>query len=886
MRPDDSAPAPAPVLLADYAPPPYLIDTVRLTFELEPQATRVTAALAMRRNPAAPAEAPQDLRFDGRGLRLLAASLDGRPLPAANLALDEESLTVPAALIPQGGAFLWECVTEIAPVSNAALEGLYMSKGMYCTQCEAQGFRKITYFLDRPDVMAVYEVRIEAERSSCPVLLSNGDPVARGELPEGRHFAEWRDPHRKPSYLFALVAGNLVSHEDRFTTASGKPVDLRIYVRPGDEDRCAYAMDSLKRAMTWDEEAYGCEYDLGLFMIVAVDDFNMGAMENKGLNIFNSKYVLASPETATDATYVNIESIVAHEYFHNWTGDRVTCRDWFQLTLKEGLTVFRDQKFTQDQRSRAVHRIADVIALRGRQFDEDAGPLAHPPRPRSYLEINNFYTATVYEKGAEIVGMLHRLLGPEFYRKATDLYLGRHDGEAATLEQFLACFEEVSGRDLKQFFRWWTQAGTPRLKVSEAYDPEARRYALTVAQQVPPTPGEPKKEPLHVPLAVGLLGANGAPLEIGGEGEDQTRILELTAPEQVFVFEGIAEKPVLSFLRDFSAPVIVERETEAADRAFLLIHDPDPFNRWEAGRDFARSTLRGLIREARSGAAPAGGEDYAEALAAALADSRLEPAYKALLLATPGAEEMASEAARRGETADPDAIHAAKAHLTRLLARRLEPALRAAYAEFAAPEPYSPDAASAGRRALKNAALGYLARLDGDLAARQFASAANMTDEAAALSALVAADAPQAEAALARFHERWRKDPQLLDDWFLRQTQAPRADLVERLEALTRHPDFEWRTPNRFRALIGGFMANHWRFHAADGSGYRFAAHWIGRMDLLNPQISARIAKGFESWRRYDETRQAQARAAMNDMLRAERKPSKNLYEILGKILG
>ncbi len=885
MRLEDAAPAPKVVRLADYAPPPFLIESVRLTFDLSPQATRVTAALAMRRNPATASQGPQPLRLDGRELKLLAAAIDGRPLPQANLLIDAESLTLPAELTPQDRPFLWESVTEIAPEANTALEGLYMSKGMYCTQCEAQGFRKITYFLDRPDVMAAYEVRIEADKADFPVLLSNGDPVAQGDLPEGRHFALWRDPHLKPSYLFALVAGNLVSHDDHFTTASGKPVDLKIYVRPGDEDRCAYAMDSLKRAMTWDEEAYGCEYDLGLFMIVAVDDFNMGAMENKGLNIFNSKYVLASPETATDGTYVNIESIVAHEYFHNWTGDRVTCRDWFQLTLKEGLTVFRDQQFTQDQRSKAVHRIADVAALRGRQFDEDAGPLAHPPRPNSYMEINNFYTATVYEKGAEIVGMLHRLLGPELYRRATDLYLKRHDGEAATLEQFIVCFEEVSGRDLKQFFRWWTQAGTPRVKVSEHYDPEAKRYTLTLSQQVRPTPGEPVKETLHIPVAVGLLGANGAPLEIGGEGEEQTRLLELTEAEQSFVFDNIPEQPTLSILRGFSAPAILDREAETATQAFLLTHDRDAFTRWEAGRDFARATLRSLVREAKSGGALTGGEDYAQALGAALADSRLDPSYRAQLLAIPGADEMAAEAAQSGEPADPEAIHRARAHLASLIAERLKPSLTALYAEFGAPEPYRPDAAGAGRRAIKNVALGYLARSDGALALRQFESATNMTDQSAALAALVGADAPEADSALAAFHAQWKANPQLVDDWFLRQALAPREDLLARLEILTQHPDFDWRNPNRFRSLIGGFMANHWRFHAADGSGYRFAAGWLGKIDPANPQIAARMAKGFESWRRYDAGRQAHARAALEGLLKREGGVSKNLYEILTKIL-
>jgi aminopeptidase N len=766
MRPDEKPTAQTKIRLADYAPPAWLVETVDLTFALHPTATRVRAKIAFRRNPAATGD--RDLRLDGRMLKRLSAAIDGAPVAEGAILSDQEGLTIPGDLL-QNDAFTWDCETEIDPEANTALEGLYVSNGMYCTQCEAQGFRKITYYPDRPDVMAVFTVRIEADEAACPVLLSNGEPGATGDLADGRHFAEWRDPWPKPAYLFALVAGNLVSHDDSFTTASGRAVDLKIFVRPGDEGKCAYAMDSLKRSMKWDEGAYGREYDLSLFMIVAVDDFNMGAMENKGLNIFNSKYVLASPETATDRDYELIEGIIAHEYFHNWTGNRITCRDWFQLCLKEGLTVFRDQQFSGDQRSHAVKRIDSVKALRARQFREDAGPLAHPVRPDAYVEINNFYTATVYEKGAEVINMLHRLVGPEEYRKALDLYFARHDGQACTIEDWLKVFEDSTGRDLSQFARWYNQAGTPHVKVTEDWAPDGNggTYTLTFRQTTPATPGQPDKAPMVIPVAYGFLGANGD--EIAEPG-----VLEITEPEESFSFT-LPQKPVPSLLREFSAPVILERETTDAERAFLLANDPDPFNKWEAGRAYA---LDVLVAAALDGDPPS--PAFIDALAAAIRDEGQDPAFRALVLTLPGEDEIAREVHDRGHPADPDLIHDGASAVKITIARRLEGDLTRLYEAMETPGPYAPDAASAGRRSLKSAALALLAHLPqgARLADAQYRGADNMSDRLPALAALVHNGAVEAEAALADFHDRWEGDTLVMDKWLALQATSPQWDTL------------------------------------------------------------------------------------------------------------
>ncbi len=853
--------------LADYRPPDWLVDRVRLVFDLAPTATRVTATVAFRRNPARAGEGPAALRLDGRGLALVEAAIDGAPVDDERMRVDREGLTVSG---PLPDAFEWRCVTEIDPAANTALEGLYLSNGMYCTQCEAEGFRKITFYPDRPDVMAPFSVRIEAP-GDLPVLLSNGNPGESG-MAEDRHVAEWDDPWPKPSYLFALVAGDLVAHRDRFETMSGRRVDLALWVRPGDAGRADYAMDALKRAMAWDERTHGREYDLDLFQIVAVDDFNMGAMENKGLNIFNSKYVLASPDTATDADYERIESIVAHEYFHNWTGNRITCRDWFQLCLKEGLTVYRDQCFSADERSAPVQRIADVVALRARQFPEDAGPLAHPVRPEEYVEINNFYTATVYEKGAEVIRMLAVLVGAEGYRRALDLYFLRHDGQAATIEEFRTCFEDATGRDLSQFALWWSQAGTPRLRVREIW--EGGRYTLALSQETPPTPGQPETAPLVIPVAIGLLAADGRELL-------PTTVLELDAAEKRWSWD-LPERPVASLLRGFSAPVILERAITEAERAHLLAHDTDPVARWEVGHAYAVDVALSVVE---GGAVP---EAWVAALGRLLADAGLDPAFRALALGLPSEDELAGEVAARGGLADPDAIFAARRTMRAALAGALAGPLAETYAAMRVAGPYAPDAASAGRRSLRNRCLGILmAGAEGAArAAAQYDAADNMTDRMAALSALVAEGAEGAEARLAAFHARHAGDALVIDKWFGVQAMSPAGDPVARVRALTGHPDFAWKTPNRFRSVVGAFaMGNPTGFHSADGAGYRFVADWLLTLDPVNPQTAARLTSAFESWRRYTEGRQRLMRAELERMAAVETL-SKNTREMVERILG
>ncbi len=842
--------------LSDYKPFPFEIRGVALTFALAPRATRVRARIEI-----APREAGAALRLDGEELKLISAAIDGTPLTPADYRLTPTDLTIHPAALPER-PFTLETEVEIAPEGNTALEGLYMSNGMYCTQCEAEGFRKITYYPDRPDVMARFDVRIEGD---LPVLLSNGNPGAAGP-----GWAEWHDPWPKPAYLFALVAGDLRATSGRFTTASGRAVDLNIWVRPGDEDRCGFALGAVERSMAWDERVYGREYDLDVFNIVAVDDFNMGAMENKGLNIFNSKLVLASPATATDSDYERIEAVIAHEYFHNWTGNRITCRDWFQLCLKEGLTVFRDQSFTADERLGAVKRIEDVAALRGRQFREDAGPLAHPPRPDQYREINNFYTATVYEKGAEIVGMLKRLVGPEGYRAALDLYFARHDGQACTIEDWIKVFEDSSGRDLSQFKRWYTEAGTPRLRVAERF--ENGTYWLDFEQETPPTPGQPEKAPRHIPIAVGLLGQNGDEIM-------PTRVLEMTERRQSFAFEGLGARPVPSILRDFSAPVGLERATSPAEQAFLLAHDTDPFNRWEAGRGLARDTLVAMAGGAAAGA------DYLDAMGRLIGDAGADPAFRAACLRLPGEDEIAAEIARRGAAPDPQAIHAAREGLLAALGRAHGAAVGALYEAMAVPGPYTPEAGPAGRRALRHAALAILTRAEGTARAEAlFQSADNMTDEIGALNLLIGAGAAQRP--LAAFRARWKDVRLVMDKWFLAQSAlCPPETAAETVAALGADPAFEWKNPNRFRALLGGFAANHAGFHRADGAGYRFYADWLIRLDPVNPQTAARMSTAFETWARYDAGRQAKIRA---ELARIAATPglSRDLGEMTARLLG
>jgi aminopeptidase N len=846
--------APVAVHLADYRAPSHWVEDVHLTFRLSPTATRVLSRIRFRPNP----EAPGPFRLDGEGLTLISARVDGRPVTPE---VDARGLTCAVPDAP----FTWDAEVEIAPEGNTALEGLYMSKGMYCTQCEAEGFRKITFYPDRPDVMAPFTVRIE---SDAPVMLSNGDPVA-----QGAGWAEWHDPWPKPAYLFALVAGDLVAVSDRFTTASGRAVDLNVWVRPGDEGKCDYALDALKRSMRWDEEVYGREYDLSVFNIVAVDDFNMGAMENKGLNIFNSRYVLASPQTATDRDYEMIEGIIAHEYFHNWTGNRITCRDWFQLCLKEGLTVFRDQQFTGDMRSHAVKRIDDVLMLRARQFREDNGPLAHPVRPESYIEINNFYTATVYEKGAEVIGMLKTLVGDDGYRRALDLYFERHDGDAATIEDWLKVFEDATGRDLSQFALWYSQAGTPRLQVTEDF--ADGRFTLTFRQSTPATPGQPEKRAQVIPIAVGLLNPN-------GDEVVPTTILEMTEAEQSFTFEGLASRPVPSILRDFSAPVILERKTTPEERAFLLAHDTDPFNKWEAGRQLAKDVLVDMVtRDAEPGGA------YLDALERMVRDDTLDPAFRALALRLPGEDDMAQTLHDNGTTPDPDAIHAARRRLEARVAQALRGVLPGIYEAMNLPGPYTPDAKAAGCRALRQAALTLITRLDdGATAARQVASADNMTEELGALSCLLSVGNGAGGEALSDFYRRWRHDRLVIDKWFsLQIAQAMPDRAVEVARALTEHPDFDWKNPNRFRAVFGALATHPAGFHRADGAAYDLMADWLIRLDPVNPQTTARMSTAFETIGRYDADRQDLMRAALTRIANAPGL-SRDTGEMVGRILG
>ncbi len=747
------------IRLIDYQPFTHLLDQVSLHFTLAPKATRVRATLHLAPNPARPGR--HDLRLDGEQLRLISLAVNGVAIDASP---DETGLTIPAHLLPDT-AFTLETEVEIAPQGNTALEGLYMSGGMYCTQCEAEGFRKITFYPDRPDVMARFKVRVEGAQ---PVLLSNGNLVA-----SGTGWAEWDDPWPKPAYLFALVAGDLRAHSDSFTTMSGRKVALNIYVRPDDVHRCAYAMEALIRSMRWDETAYGREYDLDIFNIVAVDDFNMGAMENKGLNVFNSKFVLALAETATDTEFSRIEAIIAHEYFHNWTGNRITCRDWFQLCLKEGLTVFRDQSFTGDMRSRAVKRIEDVLQLRARQFREDSGPLAHAVRPDSYVEINNFYTATVYEKGAELIGMLKTLVGDADYARALDLYFTRHDGEAATIEDWLKVFEDVTGRDLTQFKRWYTDAGTPHLHVSEAWSDGT--YTLTFHQKTDPTPGQDAKPPRVIPIALGLLAADGTEVL-------PTTVLEMTKTSESFHFEGLAQRPTPSILRGFSAPVVLERDTSRAERALLLAHDSDPFNKWEAGRALAKDLLARMVTEN----APAS-QSWLDALAQVVRDPSLDPAFRALALRLPTEDDMAQTLFVAGHSPDPAKIHHARRNMATALAQHLAQDLAPLRADLLNPGPYTPDATAAGRRALSLALLSLTSRMDGGAAAEAlFAQADNMTEELGALTCLL--EIGQGDAALATFETRWRDNRLVMDNWFMLQIlhAAPEATAatVERLSAL------------------------------------------------------------------------------------------------------
>ncbi len=878
------AKTPQPVHLADYRPPDYLVDQVELQFRLLPATTEVQTRLVMRRNPAA-GEAIGPLMLDGQELELVELRLDGEALGSNRYQIDGDRLAVHE--LP--AAFTLESTVRIRPERNTALEGLYVSNGVFCTQCEPEGFRKITYFPDRPDVMARYRVRIEADRATCPVLLANGNLIEHGGLSGGRHFALWEDPFPKPSYLFALVAGRLEKLSDTFATRSGREVTLEIYVEPREIDKCAHAMASLKKAMRWDEERFGLEYDLDRFMIVAVSDFNFGAMENKGLNIFNTKFVLAKPETATDSDYLGVESVIAHEYFHNWTGNRVTCRDWFQLALKEGLTVFRDQEFTADLHSRAVKRIADVRRLRATQFVEDGGPLAHPVRPDTYLEINNFYTATVYEKGAEVIRMLHTLIGEAAFQRGMCIYFERHDGQAVRCEDFVEAMETASGRDLTQFRRWYGQAGTPRLTVRGEHDPAARTFTLAVAQTTPPTPGQPVKQPLHMPFALGLLDRAGQPLPLQPDGEvppaGTARVLELTEVEHRFTFTGVPARPVPSLLRGFSAPVILESDLDDADRRLLMAHDPDPFVRWEAGQSYALKLMLVLIADHHAGRRLRLDDGLAEAFAATLADPDLDPAFRAQALSLPSETYVAEQMA----VIDVDAIHRVREFLRAALGARLRDDWSRTYRTLQTDEPYRFEPAQVDRRTLRNLALAYLLAGGGaagrDSCVAQFRGADNMTDVVAALGLLAESDLPERNEALAGFYARWRDDALVVDKWFALQAMAQRPDAIDQVTALLGHEAFTLANPNRVRALIGAFaQANPTGFHRADGAGYAVVADHVLLLDPRNPQVAARLAQPFGRWRRHDLARQALMRSQLERILATECL-SRDVYEIASKSL-
>ena len=873
--------APHAIRREDYTPPPFLIDFIDLKVDLGKETTGVASRLAVRRNPAS-ADKPADLVLDGKKLELVSILLDDQ---TPTYETDAESLTI--RNVPD--RFVLNIDTNIRPQDNTELTGLYVSRDLYCTQCEAEGFRRITYFLDRPDVMSRYTTTIVADHALAPVLLSNGNLIASGDLGEGRRFAKWEDPFPKPSYLFALVAGRLESLDDKFVTRSGREVSLHIYVRPGDVKRCRHAMDSLKKSMKWDEDVYGLEYDLDIFMIVAVDDFNMGAMENKGLNVFNSKLVLADPETATDTDYHSIEAVIAHEYFHNWTGNRVTCQDWFQLSLKEGLTVFRDQQFSSDMGSAATQRIGDVRILRAGQFPEDASPMAHPVRPDSYIEINNFYTATVYSKGAEVVRMQHTLLGQENFRKGMDLYFQRHDGKAVTCDDFVQAMQDASGVDLTQFRRWYAQAGTPELQVDGSYDAAAKRYTMTVGQNLPPTAGQPEKQPMHIPFAIGLLDRAGRdlPLRLAGEPAvgAATRVLDIREAHEVFVFEDVPEAPVASLLRGFSAPVKLTAPRSDEELSFLMAHDGDSFARWEAGQQLAAKLILGMAEDRRAGRPMAVPDGFVNAVRRTLDDQRLDRALIADAATLPS---IAYLGELMGEI-DIDGLWAAREHLKKTLAKRLSDRFAALYEANRLAGGYRFAAEDAGRRSLRNVCLQYLSTEEGRDARRRaalhFETAANMTDSIAGLSVLTELGGIEGETALARFHDRWKNEALVLDKWFQIQASTPAADALERVQALTRHPSYDGRNPNRIRSLVLAFTnGNPVRFHDASGGGYKFLADQVIANDKFNPQIAARMVGPLGRWRRYDRKRQALMKAEL-ERIAAEPGLSRDVFEIASKSL-
>ena len=891
MRTDTAA----TIFRHDYVEPSFWVDTVELGIDLEPGATRVAARSVLKRNPAAK---QRDLVLNGEELELVVIRMNGKTLNKRHYHLADGQLTIvnPPDLVTL------EIETVLQPEKNTSLMGLYVSNGNFFTQCEAEGFRKITFFPDRPDVMATYRVMLRGDKARYPVLLSNGNLVEQGDLGDGRHYALWEDPFKKPSYLFALVAGQLVCEEQTLRLQSGRDVLLQVWVEPGNLDKTAHAMESLVKSIRWDEERFGLELDLDRFMIVAVGDFNMGAMENKGLNIFNTKFVLANSRIATDTDYANIESVVGHEYFHNWTGNRVTCRDWFQLSLKEGLTVFRDQEFSADMigsaSGRAVKRIEDVRVLRQAQFPEDAGPMAHPVRPDSYVEINNFYTVTIYEKGAEVVRMMQTLVGRDGFRKGMDLYFARHDGQAVTCDDFRAAMADANACDLSQFEQWYSQAGTPRISARADYDAVAQTLTLELTQSCPATPGQPQKLPLHIPVAVGLLNAQGVdlPLQLAGatlpeeaqvHAVPTTMVLELTQPSQHFVFTGITAPPVPSLLRDFSAPVNLDFAYTDDELAFLFAHDSDPFNRWEAGQ---RLATRRLLTLAGAGQGDLAYQVNAQdtlligALRKLVNDKTLDPAFRELAISLPSEGMLAEQMA----VIDPQSIHTARCALRRQLAQHLRADLLAAYQANHTPGAYRPDPLPAGRRALRNSVLSYLAELNDNTAHKliqdQLEHASNMTDRVAALAAMVNHHVPGVQQALQQFYDEFTDEPLVIDKWFTLQAAAP-VTTVAAVRKLMQHPAFTLKNPNRARSLIFAFCnANPAQFHVADGSGHAFWAEQVIALNAINPQVAARLARTMDRWRKYTPALQLSMQAALKKVA-ATKKLSKDVAEVINKSL-
>ena len=876
---------PQTIYLKDYTVPDYLIKHVDLNFSLDEEHTQVVSKLVLNRNPDS-TSSPAPLVLLGEHLSLIRVALNETELTEQDYHLTPESLTL--LTVPQDSEFSLTIENSINPKANTALEGLYLSNGMLCTQCEAEGFRKITYFLDRPDVMTKFTTTLTADKTRYPVLLSNGNKIAQGELPDNQHWVTWEDPFNKPCYLFALVAGALECIEDHFVTQSGRTISLQIFVEKHDLDKCSHAMQSLKNAMQWDEEVYGLEYDLDLYMIVAVGHFNMGAMENKGLNVFNTKFVLARPDTATDFDYEHIEGVIGHEYFHNWTGNRVTCRDWFQLSLKEGFTVFRDQEFTGDRTSKAVKRIEDVINLRTRQFAEDAGPMAHPIRPDTYIEINNFYTLTVYEKGAEVVRMIHTLLGAEGFRKGCDLYFARHDGQAVTCNDFVNAMEAANDIDLTQFRQWYEQAGTPVITVHQAYDLNSQTLSLNIKQYCPPTPGQDHKAPLHIPIAVGLIDNHGNKINCKLSSCDTVNeqvILQLTEAEQSFMFENLNTQPVVSLLRGFSAPVKLTMERNHEELAFLLSYDTDTFNRWEAGQQLAGQIITDLIVDVQNGRTLQINPIIVKAFKQLLDQNWDDLSYFSLLLTLPSETYIGEQMV----IVDVDAIHTAREFVLKALAEHLITPFTTLYLENHREESGQFDSGAIGRRRIKNVCLAYLGRLEQasiyEWAEKQFNTTKNMTDQMAALSVIVHQDHPTKNTCLAHFYEHWQDEALVIDKWFSLQASSPNADTFTIVQALLKHPAFDLRNPNRVRSLIGAFsQANPLHFHASNGQGYEFLGDQIIALNTLNPQVASRMLNALTVWRRYDTNRQTLMKAQLERIIATEN-VSKDVYEVASKSL-